>query len=83
MANVNLGPAFETYIQQKVATGHYNNVSEVVREALRLMMQRDEERAARLAWLRQAIDDGLNSGEDGPWEGADAIIAQAQARRKA
>jgi antitoxin ParD1/3/4 len=81
MANVNLGPVFESYIQQKVATGHYNNVSEVVREALRLLMQRDEEREARLAWLRQAINDGLAGGEGEPWEGAEAIIAQARARR--
>jgi antitoxin ParD1/3/4 len=46
MANVNLGPVFESYIQQKVATGHYNNVSEVVREALR-RMQEQESRSLR------------------------------------
>ncbi|HMA36768.1 MAG TPA: type II toxin-antitoxin system ParD family antitoxin, partial [Chloroflexia bacterium] len=41
MANVNLGPTFEEYVQQKVATGHYTSVSEVIREALRLMQQQD------------------------------------------
>ncbi len=81
MANVNLGPIFEEYLQQKVATGHYTTVSEVVREALRLLMAQDEAREARRAWLRQAIQEGLDSGETEPWEGTDAIIQQAQARR--
>ena len=80
MANVNLGPVFETYVQGKVASGHYNNVSEVVREALRLMMERDEEREARRAWLRQAIAEGIDSGSE-EWEGAEAIIQRARERQ--
>lgn len=40
--NVNLTPQLESLIKQKVDTGLYNNASEVVREALRLMVVRDE-----------------------------------------
>ena len=40
--NVNLTPQLERLIKQKVTTGLYNNASEVVREALRLMAVRDE-----------------------------------------
>ena len=39
--NVNLTPQLEGLIKEKVATGLYNNASEVVREALRLMELRD------------------------------------------
>ncbi|MCY7297423.1 type II toxin-antitoxin system ParD family antitoxin [Alteromonas sp. a30] len=39
--NVNLSPAFESYIQQQLESSMYNNASEVVREALRLKMQQD------------------------------------------
>ena len=39
--NVNLTPQLEQLVKQKVDTGLYNNASEVVREALRLMAQRD------------------------------------------
>lgn len=40
--NVNLTPQLERLVKQKVNTGLYNNASEVVREALRMMVVRDE-----------------------------------------
>lgn len=39
--NVNLGEHFETLIRRKIASGRYTNASEVVREALRKMEDRD------------------------------------------
>jgi putative addiction module CopG family antidote len=39
--NVSLTSALEQYVRRKVATGLYNNASEVVREALRLMLERE------------------------------------------
>jgi uncharacterized protein len=39
--NVSLTSALEDYVRRKVATGLYNNASEVVREALRLMLERE------------------------------------------
>ena len=39
--NVSLTSALETYVRRKVATGLYNNASEVIREALRLMVERE------------------------------------------
>jgi putative addiction module CopG family antidote len=39
--NVSLTSALEEYVRRKVATGLYNNSSEVIREALRLMIERD------------------------------------------
>ena len=39
--NVSLTPALEEYVRRKVAIGLYNNASEVVREALRLMVERE------------------------------------------
>ncbi len=81
--NVNLTPQLEEWVQQKVASGRYNNASEVVREALRLMEEREQEREAKLAWLRQAVQEGIDSGPGEPWEGADEIIRKARARRDA
>lgn len=52
--NVNLTPQLEAMVRRKVEGGQYNNASEVVREALRLMQQRDEERDG-LGRLRAAI----------------------------
>jgi putative addiction module CopG family antidote len=39
--NISLTPALEDYIRRKVATGLYNNASEVIREALRLLVQQE------------------------------------------
>jgi putative addiction module CopG family antidote len=40
--NVSLTSRLETFVREKVAGGYYNNASEVVREALRLMARSDE-----------------------------------------
>ena len=45
--NVNLTPQLEQMVKQKVDTGLYNNASEVVREALRLMAQYDGQNLVR------------------------------------
>ncbi len=41
LMNVSLTPKLEEFIREKVSSGLYNNASEVVREALRLMVKRD------------------------------------------
>jgi antitoxin ParD1/3/4 len=47
--NVSLTPDLERFVREKVDSGLYNSASEVVREALRLLVARDEEEAARQA----------------------------------
>lgn len=39
--NISLTPKLEEFIREKVSSGLYNNASEVVREALRLLVKRD------------------------------------------
>lgn len=39
--NVSLTPALEQFVNDKVATGLYNSVSEVIREALRLLIAKE------------------------------------------
>lgn len=51
---VTLGPHYEGFIQSSIADGKYNNVSEVIRAALRHL----EEDEARLAAFCSAIDEG-------------------------
>ena len=63
--NVSLTPTLEELVQQKVATGLYNSASEVIREALRLLEERDEMRKIRLGALRKEVSVGLSQFERG------------------
>ena len=58
--NVSLTPALEKFVQDKVATGLYNSVSEVIREAIRLLISTESISQDRLNSLYKDIDAGLN-----------------------
>ena len=60
--------------------GRYNSASEVVREALHLMEERNELRALQLERLRREIREGLESGPP-PLERGRSEAARPQARR--
>lgn len=53
------------FVESLVANGRYQNVSEVLREGLRLVESREAENAARLARLRAAVQEGIDSIEMG------------------
>lgn len=78
--NINLTPQLEEMVRQKVNSGLYTSASEVVREALRLMDEKDRLRAARLEQLRQDIQEGLDSGPAAAWD-AEEIKRQGRAKR--
>lgn len=69
--NINLTPQLEAMIRQKVDSGLYNSASEVVRDALRLMDEKDRLRNAKLDQLRQALQEGLTSGPATDWDPED------------
>lgn len=61
--NVSLTPELEQYVQQKVSSGLYYSASEVIREGLRLLREREQLQQIRLRELQQDIQAGLDSGE--------------------
>ena len=60
--NVNLTEELERFVLTKVESGRYENASEVVRAALRILEREEEQYEAKLAALRVAIDEGDASG---------------------
>jgi antitoxin ParD1/3/4 len=64
--NVSLTPQLEDLVKRKVDSGLYGSASEVMREALRLLDERDRLQAIRLEELRAEIKKGLESGEPTP-----------------
>lgn len=63
--NISLTPTLEKYIQEKVASGLYNSVSEVIREALRLLVAQDIVEKNRIEMFNQEIEKGLKDFENG------------------
>lgn len=56
--SVALGQYFEDFIKERISQGRYNNASEVIRAGLRLL----EENENRYAVLKNAIEEGVESG---------------------
>ena len=74
--NVNLTPELEQLVQTKVQSGRYNSASEVVREALRLMEQKDEVRSIQLQELRNRMDRALGESVRGEGTGGEQFIQE-------
>ncbi|MGO9259622.1 MAG: type II toxin-antitoxin system ParD family antitoxin [Bryobacteraceae bacterium] len=76
--NVNLTEHFDRFIEAGVTSGRFSNASEVVREGLRLLEQREQEDKAKLEWLRAAAKEGfdqLDRGEGIEFESMDDFDA--------
>ncbi len=63
--NVSLTPELDKFVVTKVASGRYTSASEVVREALRLMEERDQTRTAELANFHHQLGQRINSLDRG------------------
>lgn len=56
--SISLGNHFENFIDHTLSEGRFKNASEVVRAGLRLL----EEEENRLILLKNAVQEGINSG---------------------
>jgi antitoxin ParD1/3/4 len=82
--NVSLTPELEQLIHKKVETGLYLSASEVVREALRLLEERDKLRAIQFEEIQQQIQIGIDQadrGEVGPLD-VQGTLAKVRSRRR-
>ncbi len=77
--NVSLTPELEQFVQEKVKSGRYLSASEVVREALRLLEDRDRIQQIKLETLRKEIRVGVEQIERGEVVDGDAVFAELEA----
>ena len=80
--HLSLTKTLEDFVKSKVASGLYNNASEVVRHALRLLQERETAFEARLAGFRKEIDQGLQDLEQGRYYDdfdPDQLLAEIEA----
>jgi antitoxin ParD1/3/4 len=65
--NVNLTEHFDRFIDAGISSGRFSNASEVVREGLRLLEQREQEDRAKLKWLRAAVKEATDAIDEGAY----------------
>jgi len=78
--NVSLTPELDSFVAGKVESGRYGSASEVVREALRLLEDRDRARSVQLAAFNQEVGARLASLDRG--EHADPAEARKRFEQK-
>ena len=57
-----IGKHFEDFIEGLIESGRYSTASEILRDGLRLIEEREERRKAKLEALRAEIQKGIDSG---------------------
>ena len=80
--HVSLTPHLEELVRDKVKSGLYNSSSEVVREALRLMEDRDRVREMRLEDLRKEIQIGIDQIDRGEVTPGEEVFRQLRERNE-
>lgn len=79
LMHVSLTPTLEKHVRKKIKSGLYNNASEVVREALRLSIERE----TGIDWLRQEAALGFGQLDAGEYEelSRDQFVRRVKQRR--
>jgi antitoxin ParD1/3/4 len=74
--NITLKPEQADFIQQKLNSGKYSNVDEIIVEAFRLLDERDEEYQKWVESTRQKVDVAIEELRRGEGIEGDVVVAQ-------
>ncbi len=81
--NVSLTQELESLVHEKVRSGLYTSASEVVREALRLLNDRDKIQQQRLAELKREVAVGLEELRQGKSVPSEQVFEELRGRSEA
>lgn len=72
--NVNLGPVFDQFVADLLQSGTYQSQSEIIRDGLRLLMEREDLKRLRIEEIRRQIAVGTQQADRGELvDGEDAL----------
>jgi antitoxin ParD1/3/4 len=77
--DISLNSQAEAFARQKLNAGAYRSLSDLVNEALRLMLEREQ----RLATLKAEIQTGIEQAERGEWIDAETVFSALEKRMQA
>ena len=78
--NVNLGTTFDEFVAELLKTGLYQSQSEILREGLRLLKDREDLKRLRLAELRREVLVGEAEADQGDVVDGPLAFKQLRAR---
>lgn len=78
--NVSLTPELDRFVTSRVESGRYQSASEVVREGLRLLEERELARQTALAGLRREIAVGLEQADRGELFDGEEVFGDLEER---
>ena len=81
--NANLGPVLENFVTELLKSGLYQSQSEIIREGLRLLKEREDWKRFRLDDLRKEIALGSQQADRGEFLDGPATFRQVRRRRSA
>ncbi|AFJ48470.1 type II toxin-antitoxin system ParD family antitoxin [Shimwellia blattae] len=76
--SVSLSPYFEVFIREQIASGRYNNASEVIRAGLRALEEKEQQ--LKLDAMRRDVVAGMESG---PGKEADEVFHRLSEKYRA
>ena len=80
--NVSLTEELAQFVQSQVESGMYYSASEVIRDGLRLLKERDMLRQIKIEELRKEIKKGIDSLENGESVPFDVEEIKAEGRKR-
>lgn len=80
--NIALTPHFDRFVRSKIDSGRYQSASEVVRESLRVMEQREQDRQEALADVRKKIRVGYEQVLAGDTVDPNKVCTRLKKKRK-
>ena len=80
--NVHLGPVFDEFVADLLKGGQYQSQSEVLREGLRLLKEREEIKQIRLNALRKEIAAGVEQADQGQFVDGPEAFARIRKRSR-
>ena len=75
--SISLGDYFENFVEKSIKEGRFKNESEVLRAGLRLL----EEEESKIIALKNAINEGLNSGNADDFKPAEHLTSLKSKRK--
>ena len=80
--NVNLGLTFDKFVAKLLASGLYQSQSEILREALRLLKEREELKRRRLEGFRKELGVGIEQADRGQFVDGEKAFQKLRKRNE-